>query len=543
MAGPSADGIPAPPRARPAGPPVVVSVTPGMSTSMIEPGARLAGRYRLDELVSQTEGASFWKATDETLARLVAVWTFTEGFPRTGDAVRAARATSRIADSRVTQVFDADDTGPTPYVVEEWVVGQSLTDLLKQGPLEPERAAGLVAEAAETLATANATGLFHLNLTPDKLIWSVGGAVKLTGIGVDAALRGIAAEHPAREDAQGLGRLLYAALTGHWPGPGRVELPPAPLVDGVPRRPALVADGVRPRFDELVGRAAFQAAVGPGPVGSARELAEALADVPRLVPIPVSPAAAPAAPPPERGTSRNTGQMPSTDHRSGGGRGRDRGGRSREYGDARPPGGGNRTLVRVLMGAAALIVFVGVVVGAWHFGSAMNGGQTPEGTETGSTTGDDGGDSDDGAQIAALEPQGAEIIADTGDTDHADKADLAIDGDPSTSWNTSTYKGENFGRLKSGIGVLVDMGGPVELHSADIDVGPGGSDLELRVGDEKSLDALQPVGEASGAAGPTTIEPDDPAKGRYVLVWFTDIPQVDGGWRGSINEIELHGKS
>src|SRR5690606_37929127 len=211
----------------------------GMSTSMIEPGARLAGRYRLDELVSESEGVAFWKATDETLARLVAVWTFTEGFPRTAEAVRATRATSRIADSRVTQVFDADDSGATPYVVEEWVVGQSLTALLKQRLLEPDRAAGLVAEAAETLATANATGLFHLNLTPDKLIWSVGGAVKLTGIGVDAALRGIATEQPALADAQGLGRLLYAALTGYWPGPAGVDLPPAPLVDGSPRRPTL----------------------------------------------------------------------------------------------------------------------------------------------------------------------------------------------------------------------------------------------------------------------------------------------------------------
>ncbi|MFD0773974.1 protein kinase family protein, partial [Streptomonospora algeriensis] len=183
-----------------------------MSTFMIEPGARLAGRYRLDSQVSRTAGATLWKATDETLARLVAVWTFAEGFPRTSEVVRAARATSRIADSRVTQVFDADDSGPTPYVVEEWVAGQSLADLLAQGPLEPERAAGLVAEAAETLATAHAAGLYHLNLTPGKLIWSLGGAVKVTGIGVDAALRGVGADNPAAADAQGLGRLLYAAL-------------------------------------------------------------------------------------------------------------------------------------------------------------------------------------------------------------------------------------------------------------------------------------------------------------------------------------------
>ncbi|WP_026124530.1 protein kinase family protein [Nocardiopsis baichengensis] len=514
-----------------------------MSTSMIEPGARLAGRYRLDEMVSQTEGASFWKATDETLARLVAVWTFTEGFPRTGDAVRAARATSRIADSRVTQVFDADDTGPTPYVVEEWVVGQSLTDLLKQGPLEPERAAGLVAEAAETLATANATGLFHLNLTPDKLIWSVGGAVKLTGIGVDAALRGIAAEHPAREDAQGLGRLLYAALTGHWPGPGRVDLPPAPLVDGLPRRPALVASGVPPRFDELVGRSAFQAPVGPGPVGSARELAEALADVPRLVPIPVSPAAAPSAPAPERGTSRDTGQIPSAEHRSGGSRGRDRGGRAREQTAGDRPRG-NSPLPRILMGAAALIVFIGVVVGAWHIGSSMSDGGGTEGTEAGGSTETDGkeGDEGDEVQISPLAPESAQIISD-GDADHADKAELTIDGDPSTAWKTSTYDDVDFGLLKNGIGVVIDMGGPVELHSADLDLGPGGSDVEIRVGDDKSLDALQPVATESGIEGQNSIELDDPAKGRYVLIWFTDIPQVDGGWRGSINEVELHGKS
>lgn len=152
---------------------------------MIEPGARLAGRYRLDESVSETSGAALWKATDETLARVVGVWTFADGFARTSEVVRAARAASRVADARVTQVFDADDSGPNAYVVEEFVVGQSLTELLAQGPLEPTRAAGLIAEAAEALAAANATGIHHLSLSPGKLMWSAGGAVKVTGIGVD----------------------------------------------------------------------------------------------------------------------------------------------------------------------------------------------------------------------------------------------------------------------------------------------------------------------------------------------------------------------
>ncbi|MFD0801502.1 protein kinase family protein, partial [Streptomonospora algeriensis] len=281
-----------------------------MSTFMIEPGARLAGRYRLDSQVSRTAGATLWKATDETLARLVAVWTFAEGFPRTSEVVRAARATSRIADSRVTQVFDADDSGPTPYVVEEWVAGQSLADLLAQGPLEPERAAGLVAEAAETLATAHAAGLYHLNLTPGKLIWSLGGAVKVTGIGVDAALRGVGADNPAAADAQGLGRLLYAALTAHWPAEARNGLPAAPLVAGAPCQPVQLNSGVSQYLNDLVCRSAFLAPLHGGALSSAREVTDALANVPRMVPLPVSPPNAPMTPEPVRGTSRRSGEFP-----------------------------------------------------------------------------------------------------------------------------------------------------------------------------------------------------------------------------------------
>ncbi|WP_245646213.1 protein kinase family protein, partial [Nocardiopsis trehalosi] len=280
-----------------------------MSTFMIEPGARLAGRYRLDERVSDNGGAVLWKATDETLARLVAVWTFADGFPRTAEVVRAARATSRVADSRVTQVFDADDSGPTAYVVEEWVVGQSLGDLLSQGPLEPDRAAGLVAEAAETLATAHDTGLYHLNLTPGKLIWSVGGAVKVTGIGVDAALNDVHTPDPAVGDAQGLGRLLYAALTAHWPDGPHSGLRPAPAVSGGYCRPSQIRAGIPKQLDEIVCRAAFQAPLRGGPLTSARAIADALADAPRLVPIPVAPTHAPPAPEPVPGTSRRTGEF------------------------------------------------------------------------------------------------------------------------------------------------------------------------------------------------------------------------------------------
>src|SRR6202162_2409975 len=122
-----------------------------MSTYTSEPGTRLAGRYRLVDQTSAGTGWAFWKATDETLARSVTVLTFAAGFPRVAETVTAARAASRLNDPRFPQVFDVEDAEEPPYVVMEWVAGESLLDMLSEGPLAPPRAAALVSEAAQAV--------------------------------------------------------------------------------------------------------------------------------------------------------------------------------------------------------------------------------------------------------------------------------------------------------------------------------------------------------------------------------------------------------
>src|SRR3954464_9056614 len=212
-----------------------------LSTSVTEPGTRLAGRFRLDDRVSEAGGSTFWKATDEILARPVAVLTFAPGFPRVHDVVTAARAASRLTDPRLTQVFDADDSGERAYVVSEWVTGETLEDLLAEGPMEPGRAAAFLLEVAEALTSAHSAGLAHLCLTPHNLVWTSGGTVKITGLGVEAVLAGTTSETPAVDDTQGLGRMLYAALTGHWCGADPSALPSAPSgSDGRPLAPGQV---------------------------------------------------------------------------------------------------------------------------------------------------------------------------------------------------------------------------------------------------------------------------------------------------------------
>src|SRR6516162_6884604 len=231
-----------------------------MSTYTSEPGTRLAGRYRLVDQVSSGTGWTYWKATDETLARSVTVLTFATGFPRVAETVTAARAASRLGDPRFSQVFDVEDADELAYVVLEWVVGDSLLDMLSEGPLDPALAADLMAEAARAVAGAHAVGLAHLRLDPACLHWTPGGGVKIAGLGVDAALAGSdprtlaaagdGADDPELIDTRDLARLLYAALTGYWPGhPGSAGsapglLPPAPENDGSLCTPRQVSAGV-----------------------------------------------------------------------------------------------------------------------------------------------------------------------------------------------------------------------------------------------------------------------------------------------------------
>src|ERR1700733_9680325 len=209
-----------------------------MSTYTSEPGTRLAGRYRLVDQTSTGTGWAFWKAIDEPLARSVTVLTFAAGFPRIFEVVTAARAASRLGDPRFSQVFDVEDAGEQAYVVLEWVAGESLLDMLANGPLDSPVAVSLLYEAAQAIAAAHAGGLSHLRLNPACLHWTRGSGVKITGLGIDAVLAGLTpapdgeagpaagpgagpegGPSPELTDTRDLARLLYAALTGYWPGP------------------------------------------------------------------------------------------------------------------------------------------------------------------------------------------------------------------------------------------------------------------------------------------------------------------------------------
>ncbi|WP_188189030.1 protein kinase family protein [Nonomuraea sp. SYSU D8015] len=497
-----------------------------MSTSAVEPGTRLAERFRLEDRVSESDGATLWKAIDEILARPVAVHTFSPDFPRVHEVVTAARAASRLTDPRLTQVFDAAEDDKHAYVVSEWVTGETLTDLLASGPLEPERAAGLVAEAAEALAHAHQSQLYHLCLRPSHLVWTTGNTVKVLGVAVDAAMYGLTTDQPALDDAEGLGRLLYAGLTGHWPGDEEEGgLPAAPMTDGHFCTPRQVTAGVPGYLDTVTVRACLpEARRGQGALSSPSEVAESLADVARPMPIPIAYPSTPAV----ASASHTEGldiahRQPLTIP-------------PRPPAPRRPPSGGS-TLNRVLMTLVVLLVIAAVGVGAWTVGRSL-GSPTDRETKSASPR----ASASASTPVQAIKPEKATGFDPLGDNDEKpEKAGLAIDGKPSTFWETEGYTSAELGNLKKGVGLLLDMGKSVQISDVVATLSDaGGATVELKVGDSADLDSLKTVATAKNAAGKTTLKPAQAATGQYVLIWFTRLPADAGEFHGTIYEVVVH---
>jgi len=130
-----------------------------------------------------------------------------------------------------------------------------------------------------------------------------------------------------------------------------------------------------------------------------------------------------------------------------------------------------------------------------------------------------------------------------GPGDNGELAPLAIDGKRGTAWHTDWYTTARFGNLVPGTGLLLGMGRTVTVTAARITLGraPGAS-LQLRVGAKPSLADLRPVAHAARAGGVVHLRLATPARGRYVLIWFTRLPPDPAGtFQASVHDVRLTG--
>jgi hypothetical protein len=106
-----------------------------------------------------------------------------------------------------------------------------------------------------------------------------------------------------------------------------------------------------------------------------------------------------------------------------------------------------------------------------------------------------------------------------------------------STWRTQTYQSAQFGNLKDGVGLLLDLGSSRQVATVTFEVVGGPVAVELRAGDERAASAAgyQKVATSDSASGSTTLTPKGAGKHRYWLVWVTRLASQDGGYRAVIS--------
>lgn len=193
-----------------------------------------------------------------------------------------------------------------------------------------------------------------------------------------------------------------------------------------------------------------------------------------------------------------------------------------------------RTWMRLAWIVAVAALLLLAMVAAYQFGLGATDDPPPSDTPSASPTGEP---TTPVAVVAAtdFDPEGDPP------EEYPEDAPLAVDGDVGTAWGTQTYD-QQFGPggLKSGVGLVLDLGGTQDVRRVQVTVGGGQTAAQVYVTDgaPDSLQGLEPAGAGAGD-DVITITFDSPARGSHLVVWLTRVPRVDGGFRGEVAEVEV----
>jgi hypothetical protein len=143
-----------------------------------------------------------------------------------------------------------------------------------------------------------------------------------------------------------------------------------------------------------------------------------------------------------------------------------------------------------------------------------------------------------GLTATDLDPQG-----DPPD-EYPELAPLVVDGDPATTWRTETYL-QNFGPagLKTGAGLVLDLDGSQQVSSVDLSLVGAPTSVSIYVTDKPpaGVKGLEPAATTVVEGERARITLDQPATGRYLVVWLTSLPTVEGGYRAEVAEVAVRG--
>src|ERR687888_1806920 len=206
-------------------------------------GTLISDRFRLDEKIGAGGMSTVYRAFDPTLERWVAIKLMHRDISSDPDQLerfrREARAAAALNHPHVVTVIDAGEDEGTPYIVFEYVEGETLKERIRRfGRLPVPEAVAYAIEIGRALSSAHARRLVHRDIKPQNVLIDEEGRAKVTDFGIARSLevQGLTApgrvlgttdyvspeqalghEVTEQSDIYSLGICLYEMLTGEIP--------------------------------------------------------------------------------------------------------------------------------------------------------------------------------------------------------------------------------------------------------------------------------------------------------------------------------------
>jgi serine/threonine protein kinase len=186
--------------------------------------------YEILEELGRGSTGIVYKALDGQICRLVALKTI---FPKAGgdwptQCVRfawEAQAMAACNHPNIVRVHAVGYHDGKPFVVREFVNGQTVRAELEKELLTDRQASKMMELVARPIQYMHERGMIHRNLTPDNVLITHDGTVKLIGFGKVFFIGGSPAVSFAT-DIQALGTMLFVLMTKkHWYPEGLFLLP------------------------------------------------------------------------------------------------------------------------------------------------------------------------------------------------------------------------------------------------------------------------------------------------------------------------------